>query len=92
MRQWIPSSATPPHCAVRKKPQTHAFSLTNHTERVNELMNELLNQYRAILAVAREDEHPDYSESAQKELAIKEGAMAIVWSPDVACQDALCHG
>lgn len=44
-------------------------------------MNELLNQYRAILAVAREDENPDHSQSAQKELAIKEGAMAIVWSP-----------
>ncbi|KAL5420020.1 hypothetical protein PMIN06_007841 [Paraphaeosphaeria minitans] len=41
-------------------------------------MNELLNQYRAILAVAREDDNPDYSQSAQKELAIKEGAMAIV--------------
>jgi hypothetical protein len=51
-------------------------------------MNELLNQYRAILAVAREDENPDYSQSAQKELAIKEGAMAIVWLPTAATLSA----
>ncbi|KAK7181787.1 hypothetical protein DPSP01_012534 [Paraphaeosphaeria sporulosa] len=55
--------------------QRNAHALRN---RVNDLMNELLNQYRAILAVAREDENPDYSQSAQKELAIKEGAVAIV--------------
>lgn len=56
-----------------------ARAANRRPDRINELMNELLNQYRAILAVAREDENPDYSESAQKELAIKEGAMAIVW-------------
>lgn len=31
-----------------------------------------------MLAIAREDEDPDFSQSAQKELAIKEGAVAIV--------------
>ncbi|KAL1605228.1 hypothetical protein SLS60_004772 [Paraconiothyrium brasiliense] len=47
-------------------------------KRINDLTNEFLNQYRAILAVAREDDNPDFSQSAQKELAIKEGALAIV--------------
>ncbi|KAJ4355833.1 uncharacterized protein N0V89_003854 [Didymosphaeria variabile] len=51
-------------------------------QRINDLLNEFLNQYRAILAVAREDNNPDFSQSAQKELSIKEGAMAIVRFPD----------
>jgi len=31
-----------------------------------------------MLAIAREDEDADFSQSAQKELAIKEGAVAII--------------
>ncbi|OAF99364.1 uncharacterized protein CC84DRAFT_1232791 [Paraphaeosphaeria sporulosa] len=60
--------------------QRNAHALRN---RVNDLMNELLNQYRAILAVAREDENPDYSQSAQKELAIKEGANMSMFIRDL---------
>lgn len=59
--------------------QARQIQANGQTERINDLTTEFLNQYRAILAVAREDENPDYSQSAQKELAIKEGATAIVW-------------
>ncbi|KAK3214031.1 hypothetical protein GRF29_28g1843495 [Pseudopithomyces chartarum] len=46
--------------------------------RINDLVGEFSNQYRAMLAIAREDEDADFSQSAQKELAIKEGAVAII--------------
>ena len=48
------------------------------TGRINDLVGEFSNQYRAMLAIAREDEDADFSQSAQKELAIKEGAVAII--------------
>ncbi|KAF1968441.1 hypothetical protein BU23DRAFT_572343 [Bimuria novae-zelandiae CBS 107.79] len=47
-------------------------------KRINDLISDFTNQYRALLAIAREDDDPDFSQSAQKELAIKEGALAIV--------------
>ncbi|KAJ4298209.1 hypothetical protein N0V90_006108 [Kalmusia sp. IMI 367209] len=47
-------------------------------KRIDDLTSEFISQYRTIFALAKEDPDGDYSQAAHKELAIKEGAMAIV--------------
>ncbi|KAF2638495.1 hypothetical protein P280DRAFT_471090 [Massarina eburnea CBS 473.64] len=47
-------------------------------KRVQEIVASFIQKYQSVLQHAKEDEDSDYSRTAQKELLIKEDAMAIV--------------
>lgn len=49
-------------------------------EKAGELIQQLLERYNSMLARASEDASEDFSQTAMKEFAIKEDAMAIVRS------------